>query len=71
MVGAREFLCFPRWCASPLLLEVILLGKVMLEEIQRKLMSLDRPRKKARRIWAGVTKKDQKAELKTKQTLGR
>ena len=29
MVEAREFLCLPRWCASPLLPEVILLGKVM------------------------------------------
>ena len=29
MVEAREFLCFPQWCASPLLPEVTLLGKVM------------------------------------------
>ena len=29
MVEAREFTCFPRWCASPLLPEVTLLGKVM------------------------------------------
>jgi len=34
-------------------------------------MSLDRPRKTARRIWADVTKKDEKAELKTKQTRGK